>query len=404
MKSSKRRGLAAVGLGGALVLMTAACGSGSGSGADAAAARAGSKAPSASASPGPTVSAAVVKIEPADGAKDVKPGGALKVSVASGKLSTVKVTDQQGRAVDGAVTADGSGWAPKGALSVGQKYTVNATAADQAGLAATATSSFTTLTPEDEASPHDNIDAQGTYGVGMIVSLEFDRDVKDRKAVEAGITFDTSDGSVVKGHWFGSRRVDFRPESYWKPDTKVTVHYRLKGVEIAPDVYGGVDADEPFTIGRSQISTVDASSDEMKVERGGQVTATYPITAGKPGFASWNGTMVIGEKSGTTRMTSQGITSAKGEEYDLQVPHAMRLTTSGTYVHGNYWSDAFGSYNASHGCIGLSDTQAGSGSSDAGKFFDSSLVGDVVKVVNSKGGQVEPDNGLSGWNVPWGNW
>ncbi|MBB4921153.1 hypothetical protein [Kitasatospora kifunensis] len=33
-----------------------------------------------------------------------------------------------------------------------------------------------------------------------------------------------------------------------------------------------------------------------------------------------------------------------------------------------------------------------------------SLVGDVVRMINSKGGQVAPDNGLSGWNLPWSTW
>ncbi|WP_104821113.1 Ig-like domain-containing protein [Kitasatospora sp. MMS16-BH015] len=399
-----RKGLAAGVLGGALVLTVAACG-GPASPTPASGGAGGAGAGAASASPKPAVSAAVVSIEPADGSKDVKPSGALKVGVAGGKLSSVRVTDKEGHAVEGALAADGSGWVPKGTLEVSQQYTVNAKATDAAGVVADSTSTFATLTPEKEAGPHDNIEPNGTYGVGMIVSLEFDRDVKDKKAVEAGITFETSDHSVVKGHWFGSRRVDFRPEQYWKPDTKVTVHYRLKSVEIAPGVYGGVDTDEPFTVGRSQISTVDASSHEMTVQRGGQTTATYPITAGKAGFDSWNGVMVIEDKAEMTRMTSEGVTSVKGEEYDLQVPHAMRLTSSGTYVHGNSWAvEKMGRSNASHGCIGIQDTKSGSSSSNAGKFFDSSLIGDVVKVVNSDGATVEADNGLSGWNVPWGSW
>ncbi|WP_441250181.1 Ig-like domain-containing protein [Kitasatospora sp. McL0602] len=403
---SKRRGLAAGVLGGALLLSTAACGGSGAASAGSTPSGAPGAASTPAAAPKPTVSAAVVSIEPADGAKDVKPSGVLKVSVASGRLSSVKVTDKDGKEVAGAITTDGAGWAPKGALAVGAQYTVSAAAADASGLATTARSSFSTLTPEDEASPHDNVDSGSTYGTGMIVSLEFDRDVQDKKAVEQGVTFDAPGGVAVKGHWFGSRRVDFRPEKYWTPDSKVTVHYRLKGVEIAPGVYGGVDRDEPFSIGRSQVTTVDAGAHEMKVERGGQVE-TVAVTTGKSGFATWSGVMVIEEKAEHTRMTSQGVSGvAKGDEYDLaSVPHAMRLTTSGTYVHGNSWAlDAMGSYNASHGCIGVADSPSGSASSDAGKFFDSSLIGDVVKVVNSKGATVDADNGLSGWNVGWGDW
>ena len=92
-------------------------------------------------------------------------------------------------------------------------------------------------------------------------------------------------------------------------------------------------------------------------------------------------------------------------EYDVpDVPHAMRLTTTGTYIHGNYWGNAFGKSNASHGCVGLKDVKGGSSSSSAGAFFNSSLIGDVVKIVNSTGRTVGADNGLSGWTLPWSNW
>lgn len=397
--TAMRRRLAVGALGGALVLTVAGCGGGSGS--------TQAKGAGAPVPPKPSVSAAVVTIEPANGAADVKPSGALKVSAANGRLTAVKVTGPDGSEIPGTIAADGSSWSPAGGLSISTTYQVAALAADANGLTAKANSSFTTLTPAHQADPHDNIDADGTYGVGMIVSLTFDRSVKNIDAVDKAISFETSDGTKVKPHWFGNQRVDFRPEKFWNPNTKVTVHYRLKNVEIAPGVYGGVDEDEPFTIGRAQISTADLNTHQMTVQQNGQTVNTIPFTAGKSGFDTWNGTMVIEGKDETTRMTSQGVAGVtKGQEYDVpDVPHAMRLTDSGTYVHGNYWSaGAFGSYNASHGCIGIEDAKGGSGSSDAGKFYASSLLGDVVTVVNSKGGTVPPDNGLSGWNLDWSAW
>ncbi|MCZ4102474.1 MULTISPECIES: hypothetical protein [Streptomyces] len=48
--------------------------------------------------------------------------------------------------------------------------------------------------------------------------------------------------------------------------------------------------------------------------------------------------------------------------------------------------------------------EGGSDNSAAGAFFNSSLIGDVVKVVHSKEKAVAPDNGLGGWNLPWANW
>jgi hypothetical protein len=64
----------------------------------------------------------------------------------------------------------------------------------------------------------------------------------------------------------------------------------------------------------------------------------------------------------------------------------------------------FGSENTSHGCIGLHDTKGGGDSTPAGWFFDHSMPGDVVVVVGSHGDAVAPDNGMSGWNLPWARW
>ncbi|MFD0273350.1 Ig-like domain-containing protein [Kitasatospora sp. NPDC127111] len=403
-----RRSAVALAMGGVL-LFTAACGddkggdNGSGGGDAAATAGASGTPAPGQTSAAPKTSAAVLTVEPKDGAQDVPPTNGLNVSVANGKLATVEVTDKDGKPVAGAITPDGTAWKPSGALAVGMAYKVNAQAKDAEGLVAASTTSFTTLTPAKTVSTNDNIADNATYGVGMIVSVVFNKDVKNKEAVVKGITFETSDGSTeVKGHWFGTRRLDFRPAEYWKPGTKVTIKYRLKNVEVAPGIYGDVDKDEPFTIGRSQVSTADAASHQMTVVRDGQ-SHTVPVTLGADATPSWGGTMVIMSKEKVTRMNSQTV--GLGGEYDIQdVPHAMRLTTSGTFVHGNYWANPFGKTNASHGCVSMADEKGGSDTSVAGKFFNDSMIGDVVKIVNTKEKTVAPDNGLSGWNIAWANW
>ncbi|MGW4803825.1 L,D-transpeptidase [Kitasatospora sp. NPDC004272] len=403
-----RRSAAALLVGGALLLGTAACnddnGGGNGS-ADAKATAGGGSSASAPADTAPKTSAAQLTVTPADGATDVQPKDGLQVAVAGGKLTTVTVTDKNGKAVDGKVSDDGLSWKPSGQLTVGTSYTVSAQAVDSEGLVSASTSTFTTLTPAKTAGTSDNIADNGTYGVGMIVSVTFAKPIKNKDAVLAGITVTSSDGKTAKGHWFGDKRVDFRPEDFWTPNSKVTVKYRLKNVEVSPGVYGDVDKDEPFGIGRYQVSTVDAAAHTMTVDHGGGKTETLPITAGNDDNPSWNGTMVIYSKEVVTRMNSATVANVKGAEYDVQdVPHAMRLTRSGTYVHGNYWSSAFGKTNASHGCVGLADAKGGSDTSNGGKFFKSSMIGDVVKIKNSKGKTVDGDNGLSGWTVPWSKW
>ncbi|GAA1182934.1 lipoprotein-anchoring transpeptidase ErfK/SrfK [Kitasatospora gansuensis] len=388
------------GIGVGVLMCTAAC---SGSGGD------GGSADGASAKA--AVSAAKISVEPANGATDVKPGSGLKVSVAEGKLTKVTVTDQTGKQVPGALLPDNSGWAPSAGLAVASRYTVHVEAADAKGTATSTDSSFATLTPAKEAGPHDNIVDGSTYGVGMIVRLEFKEDVKDKAAVEKAVTFETSDGAPVKGHWFNNRWVDFRPETFWKSGSKVTVHYRLKSIEVAPGVYGGIDSDQTFTVGRDKRSTVDAATHQMTVEKDGRVVETIPISTGASSPKSWNaynGTMAVMERKESEVMDSSTVPGLEGSDYKHPVPHSLRLTTSGTYVHGNNWSDAsvFGRENVSHGCVGLQDTVGDKGSPDspAGKFFADSIVGDVVTIKNSVGEPVNPSNGYSGWNVPWSKW
>ncbi|MCC9306953.1 Ig-like domain-containing protein [Kitasatospora sp. RB6PN24] len=399
---------AALAVGGTLLLATA-CGSSSpkasgtpAPGAPGAGGKGGAAAPAS-----PTASSAVLDVEPKDGTQGAAPT-ALKVGVAHGKLTQVTVTDKSGAAVQGSISADGTSWVPAAALSVADSYQVKASATDDKGVATTASSSFTTLTPSKTSRSQDNVVTGSTYGVGMIVSVDFGMPIKNQKAAEAGITFETSDGQQVKGHWMGNQRLDLRPQNFWKPGTTVKIHFRLKNVEVSPGVYGNSDRDESFTIGRSQISTVDAAKHTMTVQTDGQADQTIPISSGSDAHPTYNGTMVIEAKEGTAHMTSASVPGLKPGEYDLLVPHSARLTDSGTYVHGNNWSphDTFGSANVSHGCIGLEDAPGNQGgpNTPAAKFYNSSLVGDVVKVVNSKGATVAPDNGLSGWNMDWSAW
>ncbi|MEV6205726.1 Ig-like domain-containing protein [Kitasatospora sp. NPDC051914] len=387
-----------------MLLCTAACTGSSGSGDTGGEARGGATTANAA-------SAARISVEPVNGAKDVKPAAGLKVSVAQGKLTKVKVTDQAGKEVPGTLAADDTTWTPTGGLAVSSRYTVHAEAADSKGAASATESSFATLTPAENAGPEDNIKSGDTYGVGMIVRLKFDADVKDRAAVEKAVTFETSDGVQVKGHWFSNRWVDFRPATYWKAGSKVAVHYRLKSVEVAPGVYGGIDSDQTFTVGRDKRSTVDAASHRMTVEKDGRVVETIPISTGASSPKSWNaynGIMVVMAREGSALMDSSTVPGLEGKAYKHRVPHSLRLTVSGTYVHGNNWSDAsvFGRQNVSHGCVGLQDAEGDNGAENtpAGKFYADSMVGDVVTIKNSVGPDVEPSNGYSGWNIPWSKW
>ncbi|KKZ75844.1 lipoprotein [Streptomyces showdoensis] len=351
-------------------------------------------------------STAVVTIAPKDGADSVATSGALKVTADQGKLSTVTVADTKGTPVEGRISADGASWEPLGHLSAGTQYKVHAVAKDTEGRESAKDTTFSTLVPKNTFIGHYTPEDGATVGVGMPVSINFTRGITNPEAVERAIKVTAEPAVEIEGHWFGNDRLDFRPEDYWAAGTKVTVKLNLDGVEGRPGVYGKQKKTITFTIGRRQVSTVDASAKTMKIERDGQIIKTLPITAGAPSTTTYNGQMVISEKYKVTRMN--GATVGFGGEYDIKdVPHAMRLSTSGTFVHGNYWASAstFGSANVSHGCVGLRDTRgAGDSSTPAAWFFDRSIIGDVVIVKNSRDKQIKPDNGLNGWNMSWSEW
>ncbi|WP_409350941.1 Ig-like domain-containing protein [Streptomyces pactum] len=350
-------------------------------------------------------SEAVVSIAPKDGAKAVDTNGALRIGATKGKLTEVVVKDADGAEVDGKISGDGAAWTPSTHLAAATTYTVHAVAKDSEGRTAAEDSRFTTLTPKNTFIGHFTPEDGTKVGVGMPFSIRFTRGITNPEDVEKAIRIRTEPAVEVAGHWFGNDRLDFRPEKYWKAGTKVTVDLNLDGVEGRDGVYGEQAKTVSFTVGRSQVSVVDAKKLTMKVVRDGKTVKTIPVTTGAPGYETWNGQMVITERLPVTRMN--GETVGYGGEYDIKdVPHAMRLSTSGTFIHGNYWGgDAFGNRNSSHGCIGLRDVRGGwDEKAPAAWFFENSLIGDVVVVKNSDDATIAPDNGLNGWNMSWEKW
>ncbi|MGW0703975.1 L,D-transpeptidase [Streptomyces sp. NPDC002867] len=384
---------------GALLVLTACGGGGSGKGDDGAGKKDGGKVENAA-------SRAVVTIAPKDGADAVATSGALRVTAAGGKLTTVTVQDDKGTRIDGRISGDGASWEPLQHLAGSTKYKVHAVAKDSDGRESARDTTFTTLVPQNTFIGHYTPEDGSTVGVGMPVSVNFTRGITNPEAVEKAIKVTAEPSVPIEGHWFGNDRLDFRPEKYWAAGTKVTVKLNLDGVEGRPGVYGKQAKSFSFTIGRSQVSTVDASAHTMRVVRDGKEIRNIPITAGAPSTTTYNGQMVISEKYKVTRMN--GATVGFGGEYDIKdVPHAMRLSTSGTFIHGNYWASAgtFGSANVSHGCVGLRDVRgAYDNGTPAAWLYNNSIIGDVVIVKNSKDKQIAPENGLNGWNMPWSEW
>ncbi|AWW43298.1 L,D-transpeptidase [Streptomyces cadmiisoli] len=341
-----------------------------------------------------------------DGQKGVSVRSGGRIEVEHGSIAKASLVTADGATVPGKASRDNRTWSPDAALDHGTTYRLTAVATGGKGAKATERVTFTTL-DEDDRFVGTYVPEHGSkVGVGMPVSFTFDKAITDKKAVESGISVSSSSGQKVVGHWFGAQRLDFRPQEYWEAGSTVTVRIRLDGVKGAEDAYGEQDKTVRFTVGRSQVSTVDAARHRMRVVRDGRTIRDIPITAGAASSPTWNGRMVISEKLVSTRM--DGATVGFAGEYDIpDVPHAMRLSTSGTFIHGNYWGDdsVFGRSNISHGCVGLNDVQGGGDASQDGAwFYANSLLGDVVVVRNSQDATIAPDNGLNGWNMPWKEW
>ncbi|MFH9617546.1 Ig-like domain-containing protein [Streptomyces pratensis] len=409
--SKRRKGLMAASalLGGVLVLSACSDDGGSGTGASADSSKTSQAQVDEAAAK--DASEAQITIAPKNGATNASINNAALVTVAKGKLTEVTMTTAEGDAVEGKLAADGSSWKPGGQLERSTTYKISATATDSKARAAHANSSFTTVSPENSFIGNFTPEDGSTVGVGMPVSINFNKAITNKKAVQDGIEVTSSSGQEVVGHWFNNQRLDLRPEDYWQGGSTVTLKLALDGVEGADGVVGVQQKTVTFKVGRNQVSTVDAKAHTMTVTRDGKTVKTIPISAGSSDNPTYNGQMVISEKFKETRMdgSTVGFTDDDGKgEYDIKdVPHAMRLSTSGTFIHGNYWGakSIFGSANTSHGCVGLSDTKGADDSSTPGAwFYDNSLIGDVVIVKNSPDKTITPDNGLNGWNMSWSEW
>ncbi|MGW2648403.1 Ig-like domain-containing protein [Streptomyces sp. NPDC001393] len=344
-----------------------------------------------------------IRITPGQGAYDIGINTPVNVTVSNGRLTKVTMTAvATGAEIPGTLSADGTSWKRNGVLARATRYQVAAEAEDAKGRSATGNAAITTVSPANDFIGHLSPEDGSTVGVGMPVTVGFDKPVGDKAAVQSEIQVSSSSGQRVVGHWLNDDRLDFRPENYWKPGSTVTVRLTRHSVQKTVT----------FTIGRSQISTVDAKTKQMTVVRDGRTIKTIPISSGSAEHPTYNGRMVISEKFRHIHMNgaSVGLKTKDGKPaYDIKaVPHAMRLTDSGTFIHGNFWGadSVFGKVNTSHGCVGLKDVMGGGdGKQPAAWFFDHSMIGDVVVVKNSADkARPAPDNGLSDWNMPWAEW
>jgi lipoprotein-anchoring transpeptidase ErfK/SrfK len=330
-------------------------------------------------------SAAQVAITPADGATSARPQDGITIRARHGTITAVSVR-AAGVPVEGSFNRRHTVWRTRWALRVGTRYRVRATAQDAQNRTRTATSAFRTLTPANTFSATISEGAQETYGVGMPIILSFSRPITHRRQVERALEIATSKPVVGAWYWDGDETLYFRPRRYWRPHTVVRFTGHLNGVDGAPGVYGTHTLTQTFEIGRSLIAVADTQTHHVQIYLDRHLFGDWPMSSGKPGDDTPNGTYLTIEKGNPVEM--------KGPGYDLMVPWSVRFTWSGDYLHDAYWSvGQQGFTNVSHGCVNLSPQNAQT-------YYELEVPGDPVTITGSPRGGTW-GNGWTVWFLSW---
>ncbi len=344
----------------------------------------------------PTTSSATINAEIT---QPVQLGQPLQITADGGRLAEVSITGPKGE-VAGELSADGRTWvAQTTGLKYATEYQVHARAVDTRGVPVETTSSFRTIDPHALFTGHVTPENGAVVGVGTPITVTFDQSIKDRAAVENALVVRTPISLEGAWSWKSSTTVVFRPAKYWPSNTPVQVDLNLMGVRAKRGVFGESNLSTSFTTGVSMVTKVDAMKHTATVFRDGQRIRTIPITTGKPGFETRSGILVITTKEPTRIMDAAtgGTDTNDPEYYRLEVRHAMRITSSGEFLHAAPWSvGSQGRANVSHGCVGMS-------TANAQWLFDLSSLGDVVEITGT-GVPQNLGNGITVWTESWSQW
>src|SRR3954469_1737129 len=355
---------------------------------------AGGQSPRAGLSPGAGPSVRLVGLHHGQLAWDRK---ATLVSTAA--LSTVTVTSVDGNPVAGALSADATQWSSTSRLIPRTRYVAQVVPAD---VSEAQTLRFRTTDSRKHLtallSPGDG----DTVGAGSPVVVSFSRPVPDSKraVVEKRLAVSTTPDVVGAWHWLNSQQVHWRPPTYWRSGTSVTVSSDLDKLYFGGGVWGSGVHQTSFHIGRSHISRVDVARHEMYVYDNGHLVRTIPISAGRTQYPTKNGVHITFEKSQVVTMDSAtvGIPRNSPDGYYEKVYWDVRISYGGAFVHAAPWSVAQqGLVNVSHGCVNL-------GTENATWFYNFSARGDIVDVYNSNAAVDTADPGMADWNMSWKSW
>lgn len=214
-------------------------------------------------------------------------------------------------------------------------------------------------------------------GVAHPVVVTFASPVFNRAAAERAISVHSTPPMTGSYEWLNNNVVQWVPDRYWPAHSTVALSVGKRSVD--------------FNTGAKVVGVASISAHTFTVtvdgEDAGPLPAPHhrphwgedgvlPATMGKEEFPTPVGRYTVLAKDASVVMDSSsvGIRLDDPEGYRFTVENAVRITGRGLYVHAAPWAlRSLGIDNVSHGCIGLSPT-------DAEWYFNTVKVGDPVIV------------------------
>ena len=163
-------------------------------------------------------------------------------------------------------------------------------------------------------------------GVAKPIYINFQRPIANRAMAEQAIHISSIPPVPGRFYWTSDTQVRWRPQDFWPADTVVNIDA------------GGTKSS--FTVPEQLVATIDNKTLQMEIMRNGKLEKTFPVSMGKKGHDTPNGTYYVLEKFADIVMDSStyGVPVDSAEGYKLKVQDAVRIDNSGTFVHSAPWS------------------------------------------------------------------
>ncbi len=336
------------------------------------------------------------------GSTGIAPLDPIVIRSAHGTLSGIALTNPDGTAVKGKLSADKTSWTVAEPLGYGTTYTLSGKAVGVNGKTVELKGSYETVNPDDVINASISPTDGDTVGIGAPIMIALGTDIDDttgRQNIEKAITVTTVPKTAGSFAWIqhdDGWGLDWRPKSYWAPGTKVKVAANLYGVSYGNNLWGKEDITSSFTIGRSEITKGNIATHRLKVYRDGKLLFDFPTSFGlesDPGRVTRGGTYIVMSKEYLHLMSNPAYHYKNFKAY-----YAVRISNSGVFIHANDGTaDVQGYENVTHGCANLTMTNAQA-------FYDQTMYGDPVEITNSSIPMSQSEGDVYDWSIPWSQW